>query len=254
MDGTARYTPPSMSDAERPSPSGPLEVNASRGVDKRQLWEDRYAKHQLSEFFWYEPGTPAELRALLEEGSSDVPRPRGGALDLGCGPGETTTFMASHLAPVVGLDIAHAAVAPALTRARREGSAAAFIVGRAPVLPFRDGSFGLVFDRGCLQSIPRPDWRRYFAEVDRVLAPGGILQLYCSRVARPKLMTKRGLARRARKLLGQAQDHSLVDTLRHVLPQRLAVIELAERPSFTTRAGETREQVYGLFTKTIGPQ
>src|SRR4029077_14203401 len=110
-----------MSDPDRPqpSPSGPLEVNAAHGVDKRQLWEDRYSKHDLSEFSWYEPGTPAELRDLLE-GAPPARRPQGGALDLGCGPGETTTFMATHLGPVVGLDIAHAAVKPALSRARNE--------------------------------------------------------------------------------------------------------------------------------------
>ena len=237
-----------MSDAERPpaSSSGPLEVNATRGVDKRQLWEDRYSKHDLSEFFWYEPGTPEELRALFESGDR---RPHGGALDLGCGPGETTTFMATHLRPVVGLDIALAAVKPALARARAEGNPATFIVGEAPVLPFRSGAFGLVFDRGCLQSIPRQEWRRYFAEVDRVLLPGGLLQLFCSRVAQPKLLTKRGLARRARKLMGQAADHSLAETVRHFLPPAFEVIRLEERPSFTTRAGETRDAIYGLFAK-----
>jgi ubiquinone/menaquinone biosynthesis C-methylase UbiE len=241
-----------MSEAERPpaSPSGPLEVNATRGVDKRQLWEDRYSRHDLSEFFWYEPGTPEELRGLFEpQSSAGERRPHGGALDLGCGPGETTTFMATHLRPAVGLDIAQAAVKPALARARQEGNSATFIVGQAPVLPFRSGAFGLVFDRGCLQSIARPEWRQYFAEVDRVLQPGGLFQLFCSRVAQPKLLTKRGLARRARKLMGQAEDHSLAETVRHFLPAGFEVIRLDERPSFTTRAGETRDAIYGLFTK-----
>jgi SAM-dependent methyltransferase len=120
-------------------------------------------------------------------------------------------------------------------------------VVEAPALPFRSDTFGLVFDRGCLQAVPRQAWPKYFQEVQRLLRPGGHLWLYCSTVARSGLMTRRGL----RQMLGRVGGKgsvSLSGSILEHLPRSMETIEIEDR-EFRTPAGRDRLLVYGLFRK-----
>src|SRR5437867_1194769 len=87
--------------------------------DKRELWEERYRRRDLSEFFWYRDDAPPELVRLVDSG--DLPS-SGGALDLGCGPGVTSVYLAQHMRPTVGVDIAHGAVVQAKRLAEERDS------------------------------------------------------------------------------------------------------------------------------------
>jgi SAM-dependent methyltransferase len=216
----------------------------SEPIGKRAMWEARYRERDLSEFFWYRDEAPPELVRLMEGPRKPT---AGGALDLGCGPGVMTVYLSQFLRPTVGADIAHAAVVRARALAEERDSLARFMVVEAPVLPFRSEAFGLVFDRGCLQSIPRGSWPSYFREVERVLRPGGFLWLYCSTVSRPPLLSKRGLRFMARRMLGRARG-SLAEIIQAQLPSSVETLELENR-SFTTPAGKSRVLVYGLFRK-----
>ena len=209
------------------------------------MWETRYRHRDLSEFFWYREEAPPELRKLME---GDGRPGSGAALDLGCGPGVMTVYLARYLSPAVGVDIAHAAVLQAKHLAEEQGSAARFMVVEAPDLPFRSGAFGLIFDRGCLQAISRGAWPKYFTEVERVLQPGGRLWLYCSTVAEARPLSRRGLRRMARRLAGRKGPRSLSDTIVRHLPPSMEVVELEDR-RFRTPAGRNRLLVYGLFRK-----
>ena len=129
-----------------------------------------------------------------------------------------------------------------------------FVVAEAPVLPFRDGAFGLLFDRGCLQAIPRDAWYGYFGEVERLLAPGGMLQLYVSRPDRrvSKLGSARGLKLRLRRLLGgtKARGPAFLSPalIRELMPPSLEELAV-DRFQFETVTGATRQFFYGLFRK-----
>src|SRR5438093_13497094 len=116
-----------------------------RPESKRAMWEARYRERDLTDFFWYRDEAPAELIRLMEGPNRPVD---GGALDLGCGPGMMSVYLSQHLQPTVGVDIAHAAAVQAKGLAEERNSSARFMVVEAPVLPFRPGAFGLVFDRG----------------------------------------------------------------------------------------------------------
>jgi SAM-dependent methyltransferase len=215
-----------------------------RPESKRALWETRYLERDLKDFFWYREDAPPELVRLMEGPNRPT---AGGALDLGCGPGVMSVYLGQYLHPTVGVDIAHAAVLRAQDLAEERNSPARFMVVEAPVLPFRPQAFGLVFDRGCLQAIPRTAWPTYFREIERVLRPGGLLWLYCSTVSRPSLLSKRGLRFMARRMLGRARG-SLAEIIQDQLPSSMETLELENR-SFTTPAGQTRLLVYGLFRK-----
>jgi ubiquinone/menaquinone biosynthesis C-methylase UbiE len=172
----------------------------------------------------------------------------GGALDLGCGHGVVTTYLARYLRPSVGVDIAHAAVVQARETAEKADVPAHFAVVEAPALPFRSESFGLVFDRGCLQAIPRPAWPRYFHEVQRLLKPGGHLWLYCSTVAKTRLMTRRRLQQMLGRIAQGQGSASLSETILQHLPSSMETVEIEDR-TFRTPAGRDRVLVYGLFRK-----
>ena len=103
------------------------------------------------------------------------PRPGDVALDVACGPGNTTRRLAKDIGDglVVGSDVSPSMLARAVRDTPGEG--AAYVRADAEALPFRDGSFDVVTCYGALYLMADP-----FAAVDellRVLAPGGRLAL-----------------------------------------------------------------------------
>jgi demethylmenaquinone methyltransferase / 2-methoxy-6-polyprenyl-1,4-benzoquinol methylase len=104
------------------------------------------------------------------------PAPRR-ALDVGCGTGDLTRLTARHLpgATVVGADFTGPMLAHASrrTKSRPEGTRVGFTRASALGLPFRSGSFDLVLSAFVVRNLP--DLGRAFAELRRVLRPGGTL-------------------------------------------------------------------------------
>jgi SAM-dependent methyltransferase len=221
--------------------------------DRRDRWEQRWKERTAEDFRWYLPGAPKELTALLER--SD--RPQGSALDLGCGNGVATAYLAEHFDLAVGIDIAHAATVQARDLAREKGAAARFVAAQAPILPFRDGSFALIFDRGCLQNMPRAAWAGYFPEVERLLGAGGMLQLYVSRPGRREpgpIAWARGVKTLVRRLLrGKPRPAALFlspSLIRRLVPPSFTEVAM-DRFEFRTKGARgTRLVVYGLFRKS----
>ena len=91
-------------------------------------------------------------------------------LDAGCGPGITTEqLLDDGAARVVGLDVSPRMLGHARDRV---GIRATFVRGDlASPLPFEDGEFDLVHAALSLTYVR--DWDALFAEVARVLQPGG---------------------------------------------------------------------------------
>jgi len=97
----------------------------------------------------------------------------GPCLEVGCGIG----LFAEVVPGYIGLEYA---IEPLLAD---DFAFAARLCGDARTLPFVDGSMECVFSFNTLEHVPDVD--RAFAEIDRVLAPGGVLVLkpawHCSR-------------------------------------------------------------------------
>lgn len=90
-------------------------------------------------------------------------------LDLGCGAGWAVRMMLARGAErAVGLDFS----ATALGLARRHTPGAGWVHADGTTLPFADASFDRVYSHGSMEHFP--DVRRGFAEVHRVLRPGGL--------------------------------------------------------------------------------
>ena len=100
-------------------------------------------------------------------------------LDLGSGAGTDSLVAAQMVGPtghVMGIDMTPEMVAKARAAAvELDTGNAEFMEGEAEHLPFADGSFDVVISNGVIDLIPDKD--AVFAELFRVLRPGGRLQV-----------------------------------------------------------------------------
>jgi len=94
-------------------------------------------------------------------------------LDIGCGPGYLTALAAQTGAHAVGVDPAESMIQ--LAQRLRGADDCEFRVGRAESLDLPDESFDVVVSSFAVHHIPEPVRAAAFAEMHRVLKPGGRL-------------------------------------------------------------------------------
>jgi len=138
------------------------------------------SRHTLFRFFYRVGFTPWEGHPLgqrlrdLVEGTGDTPAlPTGSALDVGCGSGDSSIYLAQHGWKVTGVDY----VAKPLDKARAKAGAADVSVNfvRADVTHLSEAEIGtgfqLIVDNGCLHNMSDGDREVYVREVSAVAAP-----------------------------------------------------------------------------------
>jgi SAM-dependent methyltransferase len=100
-------------------------------------------------------------------------------LDLGCGAGSDSLVAAQMVGPegsVTGIDMTPEMLAKARRAATEMGAAnVEFVEGEIELLPFADESVDVVISNGVIDLLPDKD--TVFAEIYRVLRPGGRIQL-----------------------------------------------------------------------------
>jgi len=100
-------------------------------------------------------------------------------LDLGSGAGTDSLVAAQMVGPaghVTGIDMTPEMLVRARSAAATMGVAnVEFVEGEAERLPFSDASFDVVISNGVIDLVPDKD--AVFAELYRVLAPGGRMQI-----------------------------------------------------------------------------
>jgi SAM-dependent methyltransferase len=106
---------------------------------------------------------------LLERGLADIDARR--SLEVGCGYGRLTPWIARYAAEHHGVDVESALV----RRAARVNREAAFHRAHAQALPFQDDTFELTVAWAVLMHVPPYQIDRVTAEMRRVTAPGGTI-------------------------------------------------------------------------------
>jgi SAM-dependent methyltransferase len=111
-------------------------------------------------------------RELLDRFSQQL-RGRGSVCDIGCGPGHVARYLHDRGAQVCGLDLS----LNMLLHAKRLNPAIHFIQGDVLKLGVADGAWAGITAFYCICNLPPADLPAAFAEMRRVLRPGGLLLL-----------------------------------------------------------------------------
>ena len=138
------------------------------------------SKHTLFRLFYRLGFTPWEghplaqsLRNLVEGNDSEPALPAGAALELGCGTGDASIYLAKQGWQVTAVDFVPAALDKARTKAHVESVDVNFV--HADVRHLRQagitGPVQLILDNGCLHNMNDDDRDAYVREVTAVAAP-----------------------------------------------------------------------------------
>lgn len=168
-------------DGTQKSPTHPLRGQTAHPMRRPRWYRTVYGlAYRLGLTVWQRPASPAELVALVEGTEGTAPLPPDRALDLGCGTGTDTVYLARRGWQVTAIDM----VPKALAIARRNAVAAdvtpRFLHGdvtRLADLGVGEG-YSLLLDFGCLHTLPTDQRPAYVTAVSRAAAPGATFLLY----------------------------------------------------------------------------
>lgn len=137
-------------------------------------WDYIYQTVPVSQIPW-ETGMPSrDLVALLKKYSLKKGIK---VLDVGCGLGTQTRYLARHGAAPTGIDISETAIKKAREQSLKEDVHTKFVVGDVCRMLLPTASFEVVYDRGCYHHLNPKQRRDYVKEVTRVLSKGGMLHM-----------------------------------------------------------------------------
>ncbi len=119
--------------------------------------------------------TPPEVVEAIEGPDALTP---GRALDLGCGTGTNSLYLARHGWQVVGVDFAATAIRRARRKAKEAGLAVDFYAADVTRLDFLQPPFDLALDVGCFHTLDAEGRLRYRDQLRRLLRPGARFMLY----------------------------------------------------------------------------
>jgi SAM-dependent methyltransferase len=115
---------------------------------------------------WGDVRIPPELKELARVGSPKS------SLELGCGIGRFSRYMAQAGLRAVGVDFSAVAIDKARQRAAEDAGKPQYLVGNVTALPLQD-TFDVSFDVGCFHCLDSAQQIAYVAEARRLLRPGG---------------------------------------------------------------------------------
>lgn len=150
-------------------------------------------------------------------------RPGARVLDVGCGAGDNLRRLVRYGSRPVGLE-------PALARARQATRLAPTAVGVGEALPWRDGSFDLVYVSHVLHHAA--DLDAMLRESLRVLRPGGLLFLI-------ETVENSPLLRLARRIRPSWEGDAVLNRFRYE-----DLVRALDGHGFRVRGGETFNWIY----------
>ena len=142
-------------------------------------WDETYRKGQTP----WDSGRPcSELVRLLEE---EVISPCK-ALDLGCGTGTNSIYLAQMGFDVTGVDISQVAIETAREKADAADVSILFMLVKLPNRFLPGKIFDFVFDRGCFHALKIDERPRYAEMLKEVTVEGSLFLLLTGNAKEPK--------------------------------------------------------------------
>jgi cyclopropane fatty-acyl-phospholipid synthase-like methyltransferase len=115
--------------------------------------------------FWGDFRIPKELKALIPLGT-----PRS-VLELGCGVGRFSRYLAQRGLQATGVDFSSVAIAKAQKGVAQDKTQPQFLAGDVTRLDALSGPFDASFDVGCFHCLDEQGQRAYVSELSRLLRP-----------------------------------------------------------------------------------
>ncbi len=158
----------------RHSSSGEASTTETKGLVLNQGW-----RYDLMEWFHDTFSFRGKFRELRQR-TANLARlqPGDAVLDVGCGTGTLAIEVAHRVGRagrVAGVDPGTQQIARARAKAARRHVPIEFQIGVIEQLPFPDQTFDVVFSTLMMHHVPASLKRQGFAEIARVLKPGGRL-------------------------------------------------------------------------------
>ncbi|HKZ93433.1 MAG TPA: class I SAM-dependent methyltransferase [Candidatus Bathyarchaeia archaeon] len=138
-------------------------------------WNLVYREYPAEVLPW-ELGRPRKtLVDLIESGTVKL----GKSLDLCCGTGTNTVYMAEKGFQAVAIDISKHALKLAKQKSRKARVDIQFALASFVTLPFKEAAFDFVFDMGCFHHVEIEDRKEFIRGICQVLKPKAHYQLTC---------------------------------------------------------------------------
>jgi len=126
-------------------------------MSKNELFEERYAKGEIP---WDLGRADRNLVELVDKWPVVACR----ALDIGCGTGDSSLWLASKDFQVTGIDFSALAIEKAREKAQRGAIDCTFMEADFLVSRIDNRPFGFIFDRGCFHALNSGKEYSTFAE------------------------------------------------------------------------------------------
>lgn len=143
-------------------------------MNEVEWWEQTY-KEAPEEAIPWERGDPRPELVQLVNSKKITSGIK--VLDLGCGLGTQTIYMASRGFDAYGIDISPSAINRAKKRAKESSTKVNFDVGDVLSLPYQNNFFSFAFDFGCLHHNIASS-NEYLGELKRVLKKDSLYLLF----------------------------------------------------------------------------
>ena len=123
-------------------------------------------------WIWSDIRIPQELKDLT---AACNPR---NSLELGCGLGYYSSFMAKKGVDAIGVDFSQAGIGKARQRVAYHDFRPTFKIGNVTNLDKLKEPFDVSFDVGCFHCLEQDEQQKYVSEIARLLKPGAVHLLW----------------------------------------------------------------------------
>lgn len=140
-------------------------------MSEREIFERAYEKPGA---LWTKTEPPQELAKLVESGKIKPCK----AIDIGCGEGFYSIYLASKGFDVLGIDFSERAIGYARDNAAKQGADIRFeVMDASTSLEQLKDRFGFVLEWGVMHHIMPPQRQKYVEDVSRLLENGKYLSV-----------------------------------------------------------------------------
>jgi len=129
---------------------------------------DKVYRSPIAPWIWSDIRIPEELSDLVK-----IYNPKT-SLELGCGLGRFSKFMAKQGVQATGVDFSSVAIENAKKAIARDGLKPTFMVGDVTNLEAITQQFDVSYDIGCFHCLNEEGQQKYVTEVYRLLKPEGL--------------------------------------------------------------------------------